>query len=133
MKKTLKLVIILAVVLGVSTAVSYCAYRYFLSESTPSERTAYTQNEAEAAPVSASSALPAESSAEDPLEFDYYVARLDGNMINIYISDNGREEFLYGIEVYVKNIPYSDIKTLSEGVKLYSNQELTSFKEDFTS
>lgn len=133
MKKTLKLVTVLSIVLCASTAVGYSAFRYFLTDNTNSAETVYTQGEPETAAVSANSGTLSDSSAESPQEFDYYVARLDGNIINIYISDGGHEEFLYGIDVYVKDIPYNDVKMLSEGVKLYSKQALTSFEEDFTS
>lgn len=133
MKKTLKFTAILAIVLCASTAVGYSAFRYFLNED-DAPISAHIPEKGESTALAAStSALPVEGSADEPLEFDFYVARLEGSVINIYVSDEGRESFLYSIDVYVKNIPYDDVKILSEGIKLYSKQELTSFEEDFTS
>lgn len=134
MKKTLKFIAIPIIVLCASTAVSYSAFRYFLNEdSGESHYVHMSEQDKSTALAASSSALPVEGSADEPLEFDFYIARLEGNVINIYVSDEGRESFLYSIDVYVKNIPYDDVKILSEGVKLYSKQELTSFEEDFTS
>ena len=133
MKKTLKFMAILAIVLCASTAVGYSAFRYFLNEDNASISVHMPEKVESTALAASTSALPVEGSADEPLEFDFYVARLEGSVINIYVSDEGRESFLYSIDVYVKNIPYDDVKILSEGVKLYSKQELTSFEEDFTS
>ena len=133
MKKTLKFMAILAIVLCASTAVGYSAFRYFLNEDDAPISVHMPEKDESTALAASTSALPVEGSADEPLEFDFYVARLEGSVINIYVSDEGRESFLYSIDVYVKNIPYDDVKILSEGVKLYSKQELTSFEEDFTS
>lgn len=133
MKKTLKFTAILAIVLCASTAVGYSAFRYFLNEDNAPISAHMPEKDESTALAASTSALPVEGSADEPLEFDFYVARLEGSVINIYVSDEGRESFLYSIDVYVKNIPYDDVKILSEGVKLYSKQELTSFEEDFTS
>lgn len=134
MKKTLKLIVILSIVLCASTAVGYSAFRYFLNDGGNELSSARMSEKDESTALAASvSALPDPRTSDEPLEFDFYVARLEGSVINIYVSDEGRESFLYSIDVYVKNIPYDDVKMLSEGVKLYSKQELTSFEEDFTS
>ncbi len=77
------------------------------------------------------SALPL--SETEPILVDYYIARLEDNKINIYISSDQKEAFLYSLDIYEADFPKEDMEKLRNGVILKNKQELTSFEEDFTS
>ena len=64
---------------------------------------------------------------------DHYTVRLEGEMLGVYASHSGKEEFLYDIEVYPSNLSQSDVVLLSGGVRLKTLSELTGFMEDYTS
>lgn len=65
--------------------------------------------------------------------FEYYLVRLDGENLEVYVSHDGKEEFLYSREVYQSDLSEDDLETLSGGVKLQTASELTGFIENFTS
>ncbi len=68
-----------------------------------------------------------------PQENVKYIARLENNDIAIYLSGKDGETYMYSLNVYINDIPPSDLIRLSEGIILNSADELTSFEEDFTS
>ncbi|MEG2669359.1 MAG: hypothetical protein RR957_02750, partial [Oscillospiraceae bacterium] len=70
---------------------------------------------------------------EDVRVIDHYLARLDGDVVSVYICGNFGEEFLYNLDVYLNDLPKGDIEKLKAGVVLKTKQELTSFEEDYTS
>lgn len=78
-----------------------------------------------------SGALPLSENEAVPV--DYYIARLEDNKIFIYVSSNGKEAFLYSMDIFEADFPKEDIEKLRHGVILKTRQELTSFEEDFTS
>lgn len=65
--------------------------------------------------------------------FEYYLVRLDGENLEVYVSHDGKEEFLYSREVYSRDLSEDDLETLSGGVRLRTASELTGFIENFTS
>ena len=75
----------------------------------------------------------AASRSEDPERFEYYLVRLEGDLLDVYVSHGGKEEFLYNKEVYKNDLSDEDKKMLIAGVKLKSASELTGFIENFTS
>ncbi len=73
------------------------------------------------------------SSHDEPQPFEYYLVRLEGDLLDVYVSHGGKEEFLYNKEVYKNDLSQEDTKMLIAGVKLKSASELTGFIENFTS
>lgn len=65
--------------------------------------------------------------------FEYYLVRLDGENLEVYVSHGGEEEFLYSREVYSRDLSQDDLEMLNGGVKLRTASELTGFIENFTS
>ena len=65
--------------------------------------------------------------------FDYYLVKLFGDEIGIYVSHDGKEEFLYSHKIFKNDLSQHDFEMLSDGIKLYSAPSLTGFLEDFTS
>lgn len=86
-----------------------------------------------------SQAVPIEEEPEQSPEIIlYYLARLNGDNIEIYLcSDNTQasnsQKYLYSFKVYPSDIPDEDILNLSRGIVLRSKEELTSFEEDYNS
>ncbi len=64
---------------------------------------------------------------------EYYLVRLEGDALEVYVSYSGKEEFLYNREVYKNDLSEGDLKMLQNGVMLGSASELTAFIENFTS
>ena len=67
------------------------------------------------------------------VQFEYYVVRLEGDDLSIYVVHNENEEFLYTEKVYKNSLSAQDLALLEAGVKLNSSSELTGFLENFTS
>ena len=65
--------------------------------------------------------------------YDYYLVRLEGELLGVYAVSDGHEEFLYNESVYVSDLSEDDLNLLGKGVILQSPSELTGFIEDFTS
>lgn len=68
----------------------------------------------------------------------YYLARLNGNSIEIYLCNNAdstkeAEKFLYSFKVYASDIPDDDILNLTRGIIFKTKEELASFEEDYNS
>ncbi len=93
----------------------------------------------EAPPQSVSTGvLSAEVKAEtEPLsetaKFDWYIVRLEGDILGVYAHYGNAEEFLYGETVYANNLSYEDRELLNRGVVLETSEALTGFIENFTS
>lgn len=66
-------------------------------------------------------------------EREYYLVRLEGDALEVYVAHSGKEEFLYNREVYKNDLSESDLRMLHSGVILESASELTAFIENFTS
>ncbi len=64
---------------------------------------------------------------------EYYLVRLEGDSLEIYVVHSGREEFLYNRKVYKNDLSARDLEMLYSGVRLESASELTAFIENFTS
>ncbi|MGN0180213.1 MAG: hypothetical protein ACI4DY_12395 [Monoglobaceae bacterium] len=62
-----------------------------------------------------------------------YIARIDGDALAIYAVSDGREKFLYNLNVRIQDISESEQRLLKDGVTLADRQALASFEEDFTS
>lgn len=73
------------------------------------------------------------SGHDQPQPFEYYLVRLEGDLLDVYVSHGGKEEFLYNKEVYKNDLSQEDTEMLIAGVKLQSASELTGFIENFTS
>jgi hypothetical protein len=66
-------------------------------------------------------------------EKEYYLVRLQGDELEVYVAYSGKEEFLYNRAVYKNDLSDSDLRMLRNGVVLGSASELTAFIENFTS
>ena len=64
---------------------------------------------------------------------EYYLVRLEGNALEVYVAHSGKEEFLYNREIYKNDLSRKDLEMLHSGVMLESASELTAFIENFTS
>lgn len=62
-----------------------------------------------------------------------YIARLENDNISIFAVTNGRESFMYNLDVYLGNLPESDLALLKNGVLLQDKEALARFEEDYTS
>ena len=66
-------------------------------------------------------------------EDEYYLVRLEGDALEVYVAHSGKEEFLYNRKVYKNDLSERDLEMLYSGVMLESASELTAFIENFTS
>ncbi len=66
-------------------------------------------------------------------KFDWYIVRLEGDILGVYARYGNAEEFLYGETVYANNLSYEDRELLNRGVVLENSEALTGFIENFTS
>lgn len=64
---------------------------------------------------------------------EYYVARMNGRKLGIFICSNNTEKFAYNLEVDFYSLSEQDQSLLTQGVVLYNTEELAKFIEDFTS
>lgn len=74
--------------------------------------------------------LPVTGGAE---ELEYYVARMNGKKLGIFVCSNNTERFSYDLEVDFYSLSERDQALLTQGVVLYNEEELAKFIEDFTS
>ena len=75
------------------------------------------------------------NSAADPYDsadFGGYIARIKDDTLAIYAVNDGREEFLYNLNVRIEDISDAEKKNLTEGIRLSDKKALASFEEDFT-
>ena len=82
--------------------------------------------------------LSPQGDAEKPVlsetaKFDWYIVRLEGDILGVYARYGNAEEFLYGETVYANNLSYEDRELLNRGVVLETSEALTEFIENFTS
>lgn len=83
----------------------------------------------DAAPASAAPTL----ATQEP---EYYIAKLNGDLIEIYQCGGESEnfkKFLYSFKVYRSGIPEEDLSNLTRGIILRSREDLASFEEDYNS
>lgn len=84
--------------------------------------------------VQAKAAEQTQSAAGQRAEsLEYYVARMNGKKLCIYICRSNTEEFAYAVDVDYYSLSEQDQVLLTQGVVLYNNEELAKFIEDFTS
>lgn len=72
-------------------------------------------------------------SSENSISFEYYIVRLEGNLLNVYTCADNSEEFLYSEEIITSNLTKMDIDYLKQGTVLYTTSQLTEFMENFVS
>lgn len=82
--------------------------------------------------------LNPQGDAEEPqlaetAKFDWYIVRLEGDILGVYAHYGNSEEFLYGETVYASNLSHEDRELLNHGVVLETSEALTGFIENFTS
>ncbi|MDO5311679.1 MAG: hypothetical protein Q4E94_07195, partial [Clostridia bacterium] len=73
------------------------------------------------------------AAADAAVDAESYIARIDGDVLAIYAVTDGREEFLYNLNVRIQDISESEKRLLRDGVAIADRQALASFEEDFTS
>lgn len=130
--KILALFVLLAIV-GVATGLTtYTVTRRMLEEQSVSARESETVETRNNDTVSVGSDAEPNGNTSDT-GFEYYLVRLEGDELNIYVSHNGKEEFLYNREIYKTDLSNQDRLMLEEGVQLRSPSALTGFIENFTS
>lgn len=64
---------------------------------------------------------------------EHFTVRLEGTTLNVYVSYDGKDEFLYNENIYTTDLSDQDIQLLRNGVEFISISELTGFIENFTS
>ncbi len=116
------------VVIVISTFAGWCAYNV----------TRNLREDENAAQVSATGArqnnentVPQDET--DDTRFEYYTVRLEGEKICVYAQIEGREEFLYSVDVYLPDLSDGDKTLLESGVRLENSSALTAFMENYTS
>lgn len=130
--KILALFVLLAIV-GVATGLTtYTVTRRMLEEQSVSARKSETVETRNNDTVSVGSDAEPNGNTSDT-GFEYYLVRLEGDELSIYVSHNGKEEFLYNREIYKTDLSDQDRHMLEEGVQLRSPSALTGFIENFTS
>ncbi len=73
------------------------------------------------------------AAADAAVDAESYIARIDGDVLAIYAVTDGREKFLYNLNVRIQDISESEKRLLRDGVTIADKQALASFEEDFTS
>lgn len=130
-KKFFRSFLIGLIVFAVAVLAGYLSYMWTYRYQTQKlQESLYPQDYAFATPVYRES-TPLSSSGI--LDAQYYIARLENNDIAIYISQDGKESFLYTLHIYTEDLPETDRTRLLEGVVLRTRQELASFEEDYNS
>ncbi len=132
--------IIKGIIICVSVAffiVIICCVTYLATLNILNRAAADNPNTAEAV---ASRAIPetAEESAASPEPSIYYIAKLNGDKIEIYQCGGSEtaetpQNLLYSFKVYRAGIPDEDISGLTRGIIFKTREELASFEEDFNS
>ena len=112
------------VVIAISTFAGWCAYTV----------TRNGREEDKATQVSATGARQDDMLSQgDADDNDCYTVRLENEKICVYALIEGREEFLYSVDVYGPDLPQGDKLLLEGGVRLENASQLTAFMEDYTS
>ncbi len=74
-----------------------------------------------------------ETKKEYPISFEYYIVKLEGEILNVYACADNSEEFLYSEKIITSNLTKTDIEMLERGNILYTTAQLTEFMENFVS
>lgn len=127
------LTFILVVLVGVGTGIATYTITRKLTAETPAN--AIQSTSAESTPVQS---MPQKSDTQRTADIpdsalEYYMVRLEGTTLGVYVAYDGKEEFLYHENVYKNDLSAEDMQMLQSGVKLLSIPELTGFMENFTS
>lgn len=69
----------------------------------------------------------------DDYKFNYYVVKLEDNVLNIYVNYKDHEELLYGEEINPYDLSPDERELLKNGVKLEEMSKVTELTENFTS
>lgn len=89
------------------------------------------------APVSVSAQESSEDEEKtnetDSSGFKYYLVRLEGDKLNVYVNYEEHEELLYGEQLNLNDLSEEDKNILTEGKQFEKMSELTEFTENFTS
>ncbi len=80
-------------------------------------------------PAATAAARPVYS--EEPAPCTYLV-RLEEEKLCVYAKPEGREEYLYSLEVPLMDLPEEDREALERGILLPSKEALTALEEDYT-
>ncbi len=69
----------------------------------------------------------------DDYKFNYYVVKLEDNVLNIYVNYKDHEELLYGEEINPYDLTMEERELLKNGVRLEEMSKVTELTENFTS
>ena len=72
-------------------------------------------------------------SQSESMGFKYYLVKLEGDKINVYVNYKEHEELLYGEQINISDLSTEDKEILTEGKEFKKMSELTEFTENFTS
>ncbi len=133
LKTAAKIFLIFVLLVSVAAVTGFVTYNLTKGIAEDDGETVVRQVSAEAVPEEDMVAVPVDDIGEEPPESEYYVVRLEGTTLGIYVAADGKEEFLYHADVYKNNLSADDLKLLQDGVRLMNISELTGFIENFTS
>ena len=129
-KKIFKGILVGMIAFALAVLIGYTSYILALNHALSKTQanlkepdTATAEAYTEQVPLSTESVTIAES----------YIARLDDDKISIFAVTNGRESFMYNLDVYIGDLPESDLNLLKKGVLLEDKEALAKFEEDYTS
>lgn len=133
LKTTAKIFLIFILLVTVAVATGFVTYT--LTKRIAEENLVETAEAAskDKANESEATALSVPASEPVPVPSEYYTVRLEGATVGVYVTNDGKEEFLYHANVYQSDLSADDLTMLKQGVKLMSLSELTGFIENFTS
>ena len=69
----------------------------------------------------------------DDYKFNYYVVKLEDNVLNIYVNYKDHEELLYGEKINPYDLSAEERELLRNGVRLEEMSKVTELTENFTS
>lgn len=133
LKTSAKIFLVFILLAVVALATGYVTYT--LTKRVAEENIVET---VEAAPEDQNSEPIRKTTAEHTTETkelspEFYTVRLEGTTLGVYVTNDGKEEFLYHADVYKNDLSSEDLNLLQQGVKLMDMSELTGFIENFTS
>ena len=135
-KKLVKSIIICVSVVFFTLMIGYITY--FATVNVINRSVTKNLNSAEAVASQTTPGMQEAIPSSTPGNEQYYLARLNGNSIEIYLCSNtdsakAAEKFLYSFKVYALDIPDDDILNLTRGIIFKTKEELASFEEDYNS
>lgn len=135
LKTTFKVIMLFVLLVLVAVATGVATYNFTRNmmeeQQVQAHQTSAPRQMAETQNVTTDEGDNAQSLSSD--EREYYLVRLEGDALEVYVAYSGKEEFLYNRRVYKNDLSESDIKMLHNGVVLKNASELTAFIENFTS